>query len=289
MEKRKLGKSSIEISRLGYGSWALAGRGWIGVNDREAVSTAEAALENGINFFDTAPVYGFGRSEELLGNILSSCRDEVVIATKCGLEWSNTGKVTHSLSRDSIMRSVEGSLRRLRTDWIDLYQIHWPDPVTPLSETMTVLNELRTYGAIREIGLCNLSPEQTEEACSLSPIVSYQGLYNYLQRDAEKAILPLCKEKGISFISYSSLAQGILGGNCRPGYAPSRNDIRRFNPLYCEEEILKQSMDVVGKLGKRPATVSLQFLAANDTVSSMLVSMTKRKHLEENINAISMQ
>ena len=287
MEKRKLGNSTLEVSRLGYGSWALAGRGWIGVNDRDAVSTVEASLEYGVTFFDTAPVYGFGKSEEILGNVLSGCREDAVIATKCGLEWNNTGKVSHCLSRDGIMRSIEGSLRRLRTDYIDLYQIHWPDAATPLSETMTVLNELRAHGAIREIGVCNLSPEQTEEACRHATVVSYQGLYNYLQRDAEEKILPLCREKGISFISYSSLAQGMLGGNCRPGYVPGRNDIRRFNPLFCEEETLNRSMEEVGRLGKRPASTSLQFLAANDTVSSMLVSMTKRKHLEENVSALT--
>ncbi|MGL4369719.1 MAG: aldo/keto reductase, partial [Spirochaetota bacterium] len=258
-----------------------------GVNEREALMTVEAALENGVNFFDTAPIYGFGRSQELLGSVLSSCRGEVIIADKCGLEWNTAGKVTHSLSRDSIFRSLEGSLRRLRTDYIDLYQIHWSDPATPLSETMAVLSQLREAGAIREIGVCNLSPEQTEEACSLAPVVSYQGLYNYLQRGAEEKILPLCKEKGISFISYSSLAQGMLGGNCRAGYTPSRSDIRRFNPLFCSEESISSSIQTVAALGKRPASASLRFLSENDAVTGMLVSMTKIRHLEENISALA--
>ena len=287
MDTRKLGNSSLEISRLGYGSWALSGRGWNGVNEKEARRTLEGAVENGITFFDTAPVYGFGRSEEILGQILSSCRDRIVIADKCGLEWDRTGKVTHSLSRDSILRSFEDSCRRLRTDYLDLYQIHWSDPATPLSETMAVLNELRSAGAIREIGVCNLSPQQTAEACTLAPVVSYQGLYNYLQRDAEKEIIPLCKEKGLAFISYSSLAQGMLGGACREGYEPSRSDVRRFNPLFSSGDNVSRCVSEVAALGKKPATASLKFLSGNDAVTGMLVSMTKMKHLEENISAIA--
>mgnify|MGYP003595481323 CR=1 FL=1 len=135
--------------------------------------------------------------------------------------------------------------------------------------------------------MCNLAPEQLEEACSYVPVASYQGLYNYLQREAEEKILPLCAEKNIAFLSYSSLAQGLLGGDCREGYVPTRGDVRRFNPLFNDENSLSRSLEEVSRLGKRPAREALRFLAETGKVASMLVSMTKRKHLEENLSALS--
>jgi aryl-alcohol dehydrogenase-like predicted oxidoreductase len=169
---------------------------------------------------------------------------------------------------------------------IDLYQIHWPDPATPFSETMAVLSELKSFGAIREIGVCNLSPEQLETACSLGEIASYQGLYNYLQREAEDKILPLCREKKISFISYSSLAQGLLGGDFREGFITARSDVRRFNPLFADENAFSRSLSKVAALGKKPSHKALSFLAEKEDVTCMLVSMTKRKHLDENISVL---
>lgn len=285
MKKTVIGESGLELSLLGYGGWALSARGWSGVNEKEARATVEAALASGITFFDTAPVYGFGRSEEILGEVLRGA--EAVVASKCGLVWDRSGKVTHSLSRESILRSFEASCGRLKSDRIDLYQIHWPDPSTPLRETMETLLELKSAGAIGEIGVCNLSPGQIEEACSYAPVASYQGLYNYLQREVEDEILPLCAERKIAFLSYSSLAQGLLGGDCREGYVPTRGDVRRFNPLFNDENNLSRSLEEVSRLGKRPAREALRFLSDTGRVSSMLVSMTKRKHLEENLSALS--
>jgi aryl-alcohol dehydrogenase-like predicted oxidoreductase len=285
METTTIGRSKLGISRLGYGGWALSGRGWSGVNEREARATAEAALEAGVTFFDTAPVYGFGRSEEILGEVLKG--SNAVIASKCGLVWDRTGRVEHSLTRDSIFRSLESSLKRLKTDRIDLYQIHWPDPATPLKETMDALSELVQQGVVREIGVCNFSPEELESACCLGEVASYQGAYNYLQRNAEEKIIPQCRDRKIAFLSYSSLAQGLLGGDCREGYKPTKNDIRRFNPLFSDEALFSSSLNEVSRLGKKPAREALRFIAQNDGVTSMLVSMTKRKHLDENLSAFS--
>ena len=285
MKQTHVGKSMLSISQLGYGSWALAGRGWHGVNEREARATVEAALESGVTLFDTAPVYGFGRSEEILGEVLRGCRDSVVIADKCGLVWDNSGRVEHSLSRDGIMRSLDSSLRRLSVDRIDLYQIHWPDPLTPLKETMNVLSELKASGVIREIGVCNFSVDHLVEACGYDDIVTYQGLYNFLQRDVESAILPVCRERNIAFLSYSPLAQGLLGGDFREGYIPSKGDIRRFNPLFSDEAVFTRSLAQAAGLGKKPARSALGFLVEQPAVTSVLVSMTKRKHFEENLSA----
>lgn len=287
MEYRKLGKSNLKVSLLGYGSWALSGKGWFGVNTKESIKTLEAALHEGINFFDTAPIYGFGKSEELLGEILNDCRDQVIIATKCGLVWDKYGHVSHSLKESDIRRSIEGSLVRLKTDYIDLFQLHWPDSATPLSETAKILIQLKDEGLIREIGISNYNPEQFRELIKLLPIVSYQGLYNRLQRDAEKEIIPICKENEISFISYSSLAQGLLGGLYQEGFSVPKNDIRRFNNLFTNEELFNNSLSQIRGLGKNPVRKSLEFLAKNETVTSILVSMTKTKHLEENVSSLN--
>jgi aryl-alcohol dehydrogenase-like predicted oxidoreductase len=279
---RTLGQSGMQVSLLGYGGWAMGKKGWPGVDEKEARKTLEACIEMGINFFDTAPVYGFGHSEEVLGEALGSLRQQIIIATKCGLRWNDRGYVKHNLTRDSIAWEIEHSLRRLKTDYIDLYQMHWPDHQTPLEETLEKLKELKAQGVIRHIGVSNFSRELLEQARALAPIVSVQEPYNMLQRGAEAALLPLCRQLSLGFICYSPLAQGILGGNLCAAFKPGRHDIRRLNPLYRNREAFGAGMALVEKYHPDPAAAALAFVARQEAVSTILVSMTQRKHLAEN-------
>ena len=284
MEYRKLGQSGLEVSLIGYGAWALSIKGWGDVNEKEALETVEKAIDKGINFFDTAPVYGFGKSEQLLGTALSSVRKKVIIATKCGLKWDDSGRVFHALTRDAVLQDIESSLRRLKTDYIDLYQIHWPDKKTELSETLDTLKALKKDGVIRFIGVSNFNLELLEKAADLAEITSLQVLYNIFQRDAERNLLPFCKKNGVGFICYSPLAQGLLSGKINEDFKPGKNDVRRFNPLFRNRDKFSECISFRKKLSSSPGVKALKFLADNEAVSSILVSMTKVKHLVENLN-----
>jgi len=283
MEYRKLGQSSLEVSLIGYGAWALSRKGWGDVNEKEALETVEKSIENGINLFDTAPVYGFGKSEELLGTILSSVRKKVIIATKCGLKWDDRGRVFHDLTRDAVLQDIESSLSRLRTDYIDLYQIHWPDKKTELNETLDTLKELKKDGVIRFIGVSNFNIELLAKATDLAEITSLQALYNMFQRDAEKDLLPFCKKNEVGFICYSPFAQGILSGKMNEDFNPGKNDVRRFNPLFRNRDKFRECIAFTKALSSSPGLKALKFLADKEEVSSILISMTKVNHLVENL------
>src|SRR5580704_11566370 len=171
MERATIAGTSLEVSRVAIGTWAIGGWMWGGTDDAESVSTIRAALDHGINLIDTAPAYGFGHSEEIVGKAIAEgrLRDKVVIATKVGLEWQD-GKVFRNASRGRIMREVEDSLRRLRTDYIDIYQVHWPDPLVPIEETAAAMHVLFKQGKIRAIGVSNFSLEQMQRFRSVAPL-----------------------------------------------------------------------------------------------------------------------
>lgn len=215
MEKRKLGNSNLEVSVIGFGAWGIGGAPfWNSEGDSASVKAIKTAFGQGINFFDTAPVYGFGRSERLMAKALKGKRDKVVLATKLGLRWDKES--LSSLRKDSSAKSIrfeiEESLKRLATDYIDLYQVHWPDPQTPLQETMEELMRLREEKKILHIGLSNFSKARMEEAMRYGEVVSLQSKYNFLERDLEKEDVPFCLEKNIGIIPYSPLASGLLTG-----------------------------------------------------------------------------
>ncbi len=287
MNYRPLGKTGMQVSLLGYGGWALGTKGWPGVDEKEAVKTLEGAIDRGINFFDTAPIYGFGRSEEILGDVLPGKRQHIFLATKCGLRWDNRGYVKHDLTADSIRWELDQSLRRLKTDYIDLYQIHWPDKNTPLEETLKALCALRSEGCIRHIGVSNFTAENIEKALGHTGIASVQQQYNMLQRDAESSILPICRDRSLGFICYSPLAQGLLAGKFSRDYKPGKRDVRRHNPLFRSRDAFEAGITLVEKAGSCPAAQALAFVACQEAVSTMLVSMTQRRHLLENCKALT--
>ena len=283
---QQLGSSSLNVSRIGYGAWALGGRGWGNYNEREARRALESCLECGINFFDTAPIYGFGHSEVVLGEVLSGVRSDVLIATKCGLSWNDSGQVHHDLSRDALCRDLEASLQRLKTDYIDLYQIHWPDRRTSLEETLDELVSFQRTGVVRYIGVSNFSTQQLQQACELADIASIQQPYNLLQRDAATDVLPTCRQKNLGFIAYSPLAQGVLGGEMDVGSRPGRHDVRRRNPLYRSPEKFEQAVRYAGDLPGSGAIAALSFLFEQSEVTCVLVGMTQRKHVTFNVSAL---
>jgi len=215
MKKRKLGHSNLEITPIGLGSWGIGGPPfWPARDENESLQTIEVALDNGINLIDTAPVYGFGRSEKIIGKAIRGKRDKIIIATKCGLRWKNeTLKgLYNNLKPASICEEVESSLTRIGTDYIDLYQVHWPDPGTSIEETMVALYLLKKQGKIREIGVSNFDKAQLESAMKIAPVISVQPKYNMLERDVENSILPFCIDNNLGVLAYSPLASGILSG-----------------------------------------------------------------------------
>ncbi|MFN4245958.1 MAG: aldo/keto reductase, partial [Brevinematia bacterium] len=229
MEYRKLGNSELIVSVIGWGSWEV---GWKDYDLSEVENTLIEAVSLGINFFDTAPVYGFGKAEEILGRVLVEFRNKVIFATKVGLRWDESGRIYNNLGRESILYEVENSLKRLRVDKIDLYQVHWPDPSTPLSETFSTLRRLLDDGVIKYVGVSNFGPDLIEEALNYCPIVSNQIVYNYFQRGIEREIIPYCRRKGISIIAYSPLCQGLALGIFDENTTFGDGDPRILNPSF---------------------------------------------------------
>src|SRR5579863_8637823 len=205
MEQTSIGLSSLRTSRIGLGTWAIGGWMWGGTDEAESIATIRSAVERGVTLIDTAPVYGFGRSEEIVGKALADggLRDKVTIATKVGLSWKND-----SLFRDShpvrIRREIEDSLRRLRTDVIDLYQVHWPDLETPIEETALTLEELRRQGKIRAIGVSNYSPKQMDDFRAAAELHAVQPPYNLFERAIEHDVLPYASRHGVAVLAYSA-------------------------------------------------------------------------------------
>jgi aryl-alcohol dehydrogenase-like predicted oxidoreductase len=290
MEKRRLGNSNLMASVIGFGAWAAGKAGWGNVDEREIMEAIQTAYDHGVNFFDTAPFYGFGESERILGKTLKPVRDKVIIATKFGLVWNEKGDFVKDASRKNILREIDQSLKNLNTDYIDLYQVHWPDDQTPIEETMETLNELVEKGKVRYIGVSNFSVEQMEEARKYANVVSLQSLYNLLQRDVEKAEYPYTEKNGMGFIPYSPLAQGLLTGKFTPPITLSSNDVRRqFNPLFQEgrfEENLKKVekiRTVAERYNKPTAQVAVNWLLAKPAVTTVITGAKNKEQIMQNI------
>jgi aryl-alcohol dehydrogenase-like predicted oxidoreductase len=235
METIEIGTSGIIASRIALGTWAIGGWMWGGNTDLgESIHTIRSAIARGITLIDTAPVYGFGRSEAIVGMALAGgLRHRAVIATKAGLEWQD-GKVWRNSSPARIRQEVEESLRRLRTDYIDLYQVHWPDPQVPIQETAAVLARLLKEGKIRAIGVSNYSPTQMAEFRQAAPIHAVQPPYNLFEREAEKGVLPYAAQHRIAVLCYGALCRGLLSGTITAATQFKGDDLRRQDPKFQE-------------------------------------------------------
>ena len=282
MSNRSNQITKLNINKLGFGSWQLGNTDFWGyMSVDEGIELVKEAVRGGINFFDTAPIYGFGKSEEILGEITKSIRKDIVIATKFGLRWNEWGHVTHDISRDSILFEVEASLRRLKTDYIDLYQVHHLDNKTSLEAVFGTLSELKEQNVIKGIGVSNFKLEELRQASSLCDISSIQNQYNMLQTNDEKDILPFCQNNDIGYISYSTLAQGLLSEKVKKGYKFAKMDIRKFNDLFHDKETFDRIQTL--KSPNKPLIESaFEYVMKQKSLKSVLVSTTKVKNLEEN-------
>jgi aryl-alcohol dehydrogenase-like predicted oxidoreductase len=233
MEVATIPGTSLEVSRVAVGTWAIGGWMWGGSDEAESIATIRAAVEHGINMIDTAPVYGFGRSEEIIGKAIAEgdLRSRLVIATKAGLEWED-GKVARNASRMRIMREVEDSLRRLRTDHIDVYQVHWPDPLVTIEETAEAMRTLFEQGKIRAIGVSNFSVGQMERFRRVAPLHVVQPPYNLFERGIDADILPYCRKNNIATFGYGALCRGLLSGRMRPDTKFKGDDLRGTDPKF---------------------------------------------------------
>lgn len=224
--------TALDVSRVGLGTWAIGGWMWGGTDERESIATIRAAVERGIRLIDTAPVYGFGVSEEIVGKALEGgLRSRVLIATKVGLQW-NRGKVFRNASAARIFAEVEDSLRRLRTDHIDIYQVHWPDPLVPIEETAGAMRLLFQQGKIGAIGVSNFSVEQMDAFRHVAPLHVLQPPYNLFERGIDEAILPYCRKNNIATFGYGALCRGLLSGRMQPSTTFDRDDLRSADPKF---------------------------------------------------------
>jgi aryl-alcohol dehydrogenase-like predicted oxidoreductase len=225
--------TSIRASRIALGTWAIGGWMWGGSDEREAIKTIHAALDRGINLIDTAPVYGFGHSEEIVGKALAlgGRRSRAIIATKAGLDWKN-GKPFRNARKARLVEEVENSLRRLQTDVIDLYQIHWPDPNTPIAEVAEAMGALYGAGKIRAIGVSNFSPAQMDEFRKVAPLHTAQPPYNLFERAIDQDVLPYCHDHDIAVLAYGSLCRGLLSGRMSESSRFTGDDLRKSDPKF---------------------------------------------------------
>jgi aryl-alcohol dehydrogenase-like predicted oxidoreductase len=238
--------TELKVSRVALGTWAMGGWMWGGTDQRESVATIHAALDQGINLIDTAPVYGFGVSEEIVGAALAGIRDRAVIATKTGLEWRD-GKVYRNATSARIMQEVDDSLRRLRTDYIDIYQVHWPDPLVPVEETAEAMRSLYELGKIRAIGVSNFSVDQMAHFRQVAPLHVLQPPYNLFERAIETDILPYSRANDIATLGYGALCRGLLSGRIQPNTTFDGDDLRRVDPKF-QQPRLAQYLQAVRQL-----------------------------------------
>ncbi len=313
MKYLPLGNSGLSSSVIGFGAWAIGGGAVWGnaSDDAESVNTIHTALDAGINLLDTAPAYGWGHSERLIARTIEGRRDQVLLATKCGLWWDdargsyftefNGRSLYRSLRPDTIVIEIERSLRDLETDRIDLYQIHWPAVApekTPIHETMETLLKLRDQGKIRAIGVCNLSCDELKEYIGCGAIASHQFRYSMLSRDPEKAMLPLCRERELATLTYMSLEQGLLTGKIGMDHRFKEGEFRTSADWF--PWLLPQNRRRILDLleGWRPlcethqctlAQLVLAWTLAQPGVTHVLAGARKQQHIRETAAAANLE
>jgi aryl-alcohol dehydrogenase-like predicted oxidoreductase len=283
MKTKQLGNSDLYISPIGFGAWAIGGSGWEfawgNQDDRESIAAIREALEAGINWIDTAAVYGLGHSEEVVASALEGMRNRPYVFTKCSMIWNERRQIGHSLKGDSIRRECEASLRRLRVETIDLYQIHWPDPDEEIEEGWATLAALQKEGKVRHIGVSNFNVAQMKRAQAIAPITSLQPRYSLLHREIEEEILPFAARERIGVIAYSPMASGLLTGAMsreRIERLPA-DDWRRTNRDF-QEPLLSRNLRLVSALrtigarhGHTPAEVAVAWVLRDSAVTAAIV------------------
>jgi aryl-alcohol dehydrogenase-like predicted oxidoreductase len=297
METRLLGNSDLRITPIGFGAWAIGGSGWEfawgAQDDRDSVAAIREAVDAGVNWIDTAAVYGLGHSEEVVARALEGVRDRPYVFTKCSMVWDEHRRIGHRLKADSIRRECEASLRRLRVEAIDLYQIHWPDPDADIEEGWATLAALKKEGKVRYIGVSNFNVEQMQRAQAIAPITSLQPRYSLLHREIEAEILPFAARQNIGVIAYSPMASGLLTGAMtreRIADLPA-DDWRKHHPDFQEPRLHRNLMLVrllraIGGLhGRTPAEVTIAWVLHNPAVTGAIVGARRPEQVRGVVGA----
>lgn len=297
MKTRQLGVSELAITPIGLGTWAIGGgnweSGWGSQDDEESIATIHRAMDMGVNWIDTAAVYGLGRSEEVVGRALQGVSQRPYIFTKCSLIWDEQRKVSSSLKRASVKREAEASLRRLQIERIDLYQIHWPNPDTEIEEGWTALAELQREGKVRALGVSNFSVSQMQRVQQIAPITSLQPPYSLLDRAIEEEILPFCQRERIGVIAYSPMASGLLSGKmtrARVAALPS-DDWRSHSAQFAEPQLsrslylVETLRDIGARHGRTAGEVAIAWTLRRPEVTGAIVGARRPEQLDGVIGA----
>ncbi len=306
MQYRKLGTSDLEIPVVCFGAWAIGGWMWGGTDDAAALRALKKALDMGMTCIDTAPTYGMGHSEMIVGQAIAGRRDEVVLATKCGVRWDldiekdgfqttkpngEKVKIIRHSAPDSVRYEIDQSLARLKVDVIDLYQVHWPDPQTPIADTMEALLDIQRQGKIRYIGVSNYAADMMEECLRHGVIVSNQPKYNPLEREIEADVLPFCREHDIGVLAYSPIAQGLMTGKVTMDREFAEGDARADRPWF-QRANRRRVLDMLARLqpiadghGITLAQMTIAWVVQQDGVTAALVGARDEAQVEENVRA----
>ncbi|MFC2089894.1 aldo/keto reductase [Bacteroidota bacterium] len=309
MKKVQLGKTDVYVTPLAFGAWAIGGWMWGGADKEDALDAIAASLDMGISSIDTAPAYGHGLSEELIGEVIKGRRDKVEILTKYGLRWDtlegefffdtvhNDGhpvKMHRYASKEGVIWECEQSLKRLKTDYIDLYQIHWSDPTTPVEETMEAMDILQQQGKIRAAGVCNYDVELSKRAAACITLASNQVSYSMVNRAIEKEVAPWCIDEDVSILAYSPLQRGLLTGKITTDYIFEEGDTRPTTPYFSKENIYRVNsfLDRIRPMAEdKQATLGQLVTAwtlAQPGITVALVGARNRKQVTENARAMEL-
>jgi aryl-alcohol dehydrogenase-like predicted oxidoreductase len=297
MQKRRLGNSDLEITSIGIGAWAMGGGGWAFAwgpqDDQESIAAIHAALDRGLNWIDTAAVYGLGHSEEVVARALEGRSQKPYVFTKCERLWNDRGEIVKSLKEPSIRKEVEASLRRLKVDVIDLYQIHWPEPDEEVEEGWSTLAKLKQEGKVRHIGVSNFNANQMKRAQAIAPITSLQPPYSLISPEIEESVLPYTQANNIGVIVYSPMKSGLLSGAMTRERVASfpADDFRRRMPTF-QEPLLTRNLDLAELLrtigrrhGRTPGEVAIAWTLRHPAVTAAIVGMRSAKQVEGVIGA----
>ena len=298
MQLRKLGNSDLAITPVGVGAWAMGGAGWSFAwshqEDKDSVEAIHKAVDLGVNWIDTAAIYGLGHSEEVVGAAVKGMAKKPYIFTKCERLWDENGKILKSLKRDSIKKECEDSLRRLQVDVIDLYQIHWPEPDEDIEEGWGALAELQREGKVRWIGVSNFTAAQMERAARIAPITSLQPPYSLVSPEIEGDQLPYCGAHNIGVIVYSPMKAGLLSGAMTRERALNlpEDDWRRRNPAFQEPALTKNLAlvevlrEIGNEHGRTPGEVAIAWTLRRPEVTAAIVGMRSAQQVDGVIGAM---
>jgi aryl-alcohol dehydrogenase-like predicted oxidoreductase len=307
MERKKLGNSNVTVTPIAFGAWAIGGWMWGGAEESAALRAIRASYDSGITTIDTAPVYGFGKSEKLVAQAMEGVqRDKYEILTKFGLNWETAEgqfyfdthdngkslKIYRYAGKERVIKECEDNLRRLKTDYIDLLQIHWPDPTTPIAETMNAVSKLIEQGKIRAAGVCNYNVIQVEDALKTVNIVSNQVPYSMINRGIENDVVPQALEKGMSILPYSPLQRGLLTGKIKSGHKFNDGDTREGSKFYTPENIeradilLQKLKPIADTYGATLSQLVINWTTRQPAMDCVLVGARNERQVNENVKAL---